>query len=294
MADTLQWRLPDPAHGLKIAAMTDLSPDPSSARQILEFLLAAGVDIPLGDEPVNRLAPPPAPAVPVADAAPVVSAPAAPKLAGPEEAAAEARALAKEAPHLEALRAALDAFEGCALKKTASRLVFADGVPGARVMIIGEAPGREEDETGRPFVGRAGQLLDKMLATIKLDRTSVYIANVVPWRPPGNRTPTPQEIAICLPFILRQIALAKPDILVTMGAPSSQTLLNAKEGILRLRGRWFDFSVGEKNAAGARKIPALAMLHPAYLLRSPGQKNLAWRDLRALKARLETLSAKEN
>jgi uracil-DNA glycosylase len=209
-------------------------------------------------------------------------------MAGPEEAAAEARALAKEAPHLEALRAALDAFEGCALKKTASRLVFADGTPGARVMIIGEAPGREEDETGKPFVGRAGQLLDKMLSTIGLDRTSVYIANVVPWRPPGNRTPTPQEIAICLPFILRQIELAKPDILVTMGAPSSQTLLSAKEGILRLRGRWFDFS------SGGRKIPALAMLHPAYLLRSPGQKNLAWRDLRALKAKVESLPPKES
>jgi uracil-DNA glycosylase len=278
--------------------MIGLAPDPSSPRQILEFLLAAGVDIPLGDEPVNRLAPPPAPTMPVVERTPEASAHAPlnmaplnmalPKMAGPEEAAAEARAIAGEAPHLEALREALDAFEGCALKKTASRLVFADGTPGARVMIIGEAPGRDEDEIGKPFVGRAGQLLDKMLATIGLDRTSVYIANVVPWRPPGNRTPTPQEIATCLPFILRQIELAKPDILVTMGAPSSQTLLNAKEGILRLRGRWFDFS------CAGRKIPALAMLHPAYLLRSPGQKNLAWRDLRALKAKLGTLPSKES
>lgn len=255
--------------------------DPASPRQILEFLLAAGVDLPLGDEPVNRLAPPPAPVVPE-KAAPTAPAPV-PKLAGPDEAAADARAIAKAAPDLEALRAALEAFEGCALKKTASRLVFADGNPEARLMIIGEAPGREEDEIGRPFVGRAGQLLDRMLKTIRLDRSQVYVANTVPWRPPGNRTPTPQEMAVCLPFILRQIELCAPDILVTMGAPAAQTLLASKEGILRLRGRWLEF------ATGGRKIPALPMLHPAYLLRSPAQKNLAWRDLRALKAKLDAL-----
>lgn len=259
--------------------------DPASPRQILEFLLAAGVDLPLGDEPVNRLAPPPALRLPEKEAP--AAAPAAPKLAGPEEAAADARAIAKAAPDLEALRAALEAFEGCALKKTASRLVFADGNPAARIMIIGEAPGRDEDEIGRPFVGRAGHLLDRMLKAIGLDRTQVYIANTVPWRPPGNRTPTPQEMATCLPFILRQIELCAPDILVTMGAPAAQSLLNSKDGILRLRGRWLEF------ATGGRRIPALPMLHPAYLLRSPAQKNLAWRDLRALKAKLESLPGKE-
>ncbi|MCA0406533.1 MAG: uracil-DNA glycosylase [Proteobacteria bacterium] len=268
--------------------MSVIASETASPRQILEFLLAAGVDLPLGDEPVNRLAPPPVPAAPVREATEtkpqIVAAPA---LAGPEEAAANAREIAKAALDLEALRAALDAFDGCALKKTASRLVFADGNPKARIMIIGEAPGRDEDEIGRPFVGRAGQLLDKMLAAIGLDRTSVYIANTVPWRPPGNRTPTPQEIAVCMPFILRQIELAAPDILVTMGAPSSQTLLNQKDGILRLRGRWLSFTVG------GRAIPAIPMLHPAYLLRSPAQKNLAWRDLRALKAKLEALGPRQ-
>lgn len=269
--------------------MIDLSSETASQRQILEFLLAAGVDLPLGDDPVNRLAPPAAPVAPAPEemqTRPQVTA--APALAGPEEAAANAREIASSAPDLEALRAALDAFDGCALKKTASRLVFADGNPLARIMIIGEAPGRDEDEIGRPFVGRAGQLLDKMLAAIGLDRTGVYIANTVPWRPPGNRTPTPQEIAVCLPFILRQIELATPDILVTMGAPSSQTLLNQKDGILRLRGRWLAFK------SGTRMIPAIPMLHPAYLLRSPAQKNLAWRDLRALKAKLDTLPPKES
>lgn len=265
--------------------------DSSSPRQILEFFLAAGVDIAIGDEPVDRLsAPPPAPAVSAsmppshrdkaghrheAPPAPTRFAPPA-----PDDAVMAARALAKSAPDLAALEKMLTEFEGCALKNTASRLVFADGNPQARVMIIGEAPGRDEDEIGRPFVGRAGQLLDKMLRAIGLDREGVYIANIVPWRPPGNRTPTPQEIAICLPFIARQIELVAPDVLLTMGAPSSQNLLNQKDGILRLRGRWFDYKSGE------RTLPALATLHPAYLLRQPAHKALAWRDLRALKAKL--------
>lgn len=278
-----------PLRNREPVVMTPLAEETASPRQILEFLLAAGVDLPLGDEPVNRLAPPPAPVLPVRDIAeerPQITA--APVLAAPEEAAATARERAGAAQDLDALRAALEGFDGCALKKTASRLVFADGSPDARVMIIGEAPGRDEDEIGRPFVGRAGQLLDKMLAAIGLDRSAVYIANTVPWRPPGNRTPTPQEIAVCLPFILRQIELVAPDILVTMGAPSSQTLLNQKDGILRLRGRWLAFQ------SGGRTLPAIPMLHPAYLLRSPAQKNLAWRDLRALKAKLDTLPPKEN
>lgn len=264
----------------------------SSPRQMLEFLVAAGVDVAIGDDPVNRLTPPAAtpPDEPRAAAAttaagrmPPVASSAVPRSAptAPDDAAKAARALAKSAPDLATLEQLLNDFDGCTLKATASRLVFADGTPGTRVMIVGEAPGRDEDEIGRPFVGRAGQLLDKMLASIGLDRTNVYIANIVPWRPPGNRTPTPQEIAICLPFILRQIELAQPDILVTMGAPATQNLLGLRDGILRIRGRWFEFETGD------RKIPTLATLHPAYLLRQPGQKALSWRDFRALKARLE-------
>jgi DNA polymerase len=178
---------------------------------------------------------------------------------------------------LEALRRLLEAFEGCALKKTATQLVFSDGVPGSRVMLVGEAPGGDEDRIGRPFVGRAGQLLDRMLKAIGLDRTQVYIANVVPWRPPGNRTPTPQETQACLPFIRRQIELASPEFLVCMGASAAQTLLGTREGITRIRGRWFTYDCGD-----GRGIRALAMLHPAYLLRQPGQKRAAWKDMLSL------------
>ena len=265
--------------------------DDASPRQILEFFLAAGVDIAIGDEPVDRLSAPTSlqASVPVTasvaaqpDARAPISAPSVNRIAPPppEDATLAARALAKSAPDLATLEKLLSEFEGCALKSTASRLVFADGNPDAKIVIIGEAPGRDEDEIGKPFVGRAGQLLDKMLGTIGLDRESVYIANIVPWRPPGNRTPTPQEIAICLPFIQRQIELVAPMMLLTMGAPSTQNLLNQKDGILRLRGRWFDYKLGSAT------IPALATLHPAYLLRQPGAKALAWRDLRALNTRL--------
>lgn len=196
------------------------------------------------------------------------------------EAAASARTL-------DELREKLLAFEGCGLKATATQLVFADGNPEAEIMILGEAPGADEDRIGRPFVGRAGQLLDKMLASIGLDRDHVYIANVVPWRPPGNRTPTPLETSACLPFIRRQIELVHPKILVCLGAASTQTLLGTKEGIMRMRGRWFDYDMGENS--GGPKIPAIAMLHPAYLLRQPGHKKLAWADLRALAKRMKQL-----
>ena len=199
----------------------------------------------------------------------------------PEEAADSARTLAATAESLDALRALLLAFEGCALKATATQLVFGDGDRQARVMLVGEAPGREEDRAGKPFVGRSGQLLNRMLAAIGLERAEVYIANVVPWRPPGNRTPTPQETAICKPFIERQIALVDPDVLVCLGGPSAQTLLAQRDGILRLRGKWFDFTTHK------RTIRALATLHPAYLLRQPTHKKLIWRDLRALKAVLD-------
>jgi len=183
---------------------------------------------------------------------------------------------AQSAATLDELRERLAAYDGCALRETATQLVFSDGNPSARVMIVGEAPGADEDRIGRPFVGRAGQLLDKMLAAIGLDRTSVYIANIVPWRPPGNRTPTPLEAAACLPFLKRQIELVNPDVLVCLGAPSAQTLLAIKDGIMKARGRWMSYDVG------TRTIPAIALLHPAYLLRTPAQKKLAWQDLRLI------------
>ena len=192
-----------------------------------------------------------------------------------------AREAAASAGTLDALRTVLAAFEGCSLRGTATQLVFADGNPEGRVMVVGEAPGADEDRQGKPFVGRSGQLFDRMLAAIGLDRSHVYIANIVPWRPPGNRTPTPQEVAICMPFIARQIALADPDVLVCLGGSAAQGLLGSKEGILRLRGRWHDFDTGR------RGIKAMPMLHPAYLLRQPAHKKLAWADLRALRKALD-------
>jgi DNA polymerase len=199
----------------------------------------------------------------------------------PHEAAETARALAASARTLDELRAVLDAFDGCALKATASRLVFADGNPEGGLMLVGEAPGADEDRQGKPFVGRAGRLLDKMLLAIGLDRRHAYIANIVAWRPPGNRTPTPQETAICLPFIQRQIELAAPRLLVTLGGPSTQALLGVKDGILKIRGRWTTCTIA------GRAIPTMPTLHPAYLLRQPEQKRLAWRDLLAIKKAFE-------
>ncbi|HEY8006994.1 MAG TPA: uracil-DNA glycosylase [Methylocella sp.] len=199
--------------------------------------------------------------------------------------AIEAAALgsAATAQNLDDLRDSLSRFEGCGLKATATRLVFGDGNPDAEIMFVGEAPGADEDRQGVPFVGRAGQLLDKMLASIDLDRSKVYIANVVPWRPPGNRTPTPLETAACLPFTRRQIELVNPKILICLGAAAAQTLLGTKEGIMRMRGRWLSYMVGGKD------IRAAALLHPAYLLRQPAQKRLAWQDLRMLAKEIKRL-----
>lgn len=208
----------------------------------------------------------------------------------PDVAEQSARELAAAAASLDELRAALEAFEGCGLKRTATQLVFADGNPDASIMLVGEAPGADEDRQGRPFVGRAGQLLDRMLAAIGLDRTSVYIANVAPWRPPGNRAPTPQETALCMPFILRQIALANPRLLVCVGNASAQALLGYKEGITRARGKWVEFAI-ERGPDGPRTIPAMGTLHPAYLLRRPAEKRLVWQDLRDIKRTLERVSA---
>ncbi len=193
-----------------------------------------------------------------------------------------AQGQASAAQNLADLLERLSRFEGCGLKATATRLVFGEGNPSADIMFIGEAPGAEEDREGVPFVGRAGKLLDKMLASIGLDRGKVYIANVVPWRPPGNRTPSPLETASCLPFIRRQIELVDPKILVFLGAAAAQTLLASKEGIMRMRGRWFAY-------AGKSEIRALAMLHPAFLLRQPAHKRLAWQDLRTLDKEIRRL-----
>lgn len=191
----------------------------------------------------------------------------------PDQVAIEAaRELAAAASTLDALKACLENFEGCNLKRTAKTLVFSDGNPKARVMLIGEAPGRDEDLQGKPFVGRSGQLLDRMLAAISLDRSSVYFANTVPWRPPGNRTPTPQETEICRPFIQRQIELVNPEVLVFLGAASATTLLGVQDGIRKMRGRWMTYSVN------GREVAAMATYHPDHLLRSPLEKRLSWRD----------------
>ncbi|MCE1234921.1 MAG: uracil-DNA glycosylase [Hyphomicrobiales bacterium] len=192
-----------------------------------------------------------------------------------------AREAAASAASLDDLRAALERFDGCNLRLTARRLVFADGAAGAKVMFVGEAPGREEDEAGLPFVGRSGRLLDRMLAAIGIARSEVYIANVVPWRPPGNRTPTPQETEICKPFVARQIELVGPKVLVFLGGASAAALTGATQGIMRLRGRWLTHrtSIGE--------VPALPTLHPAYLLRQPAHKRLAWRDFLEIRRRLD-------
>ncbi|MGB5092092.1 MAG: uracil-DNA glycosylase [Parvibaculum sp.] len=198
-----------------------------------------------------------------------------------------ARDIAAACQTLEALREALERFEGCSLKHTAKNLVFADGNPQARLMLIGEAPGRDEDLEGRPFVGPSGQLLDKMLAAIGLDRQLVYIANTLPWRPPGNRPPTSTEISICEPFIQRQIELVDPALLVCLGGVASKQMLGSDLGIMKLRGRWMNYGIK------GRQVPVLPLFHPAYLLRQPAQKRLAWRDLLMLKARIaaEGLSA---
>lgn len=301
---------------------------------LLDWYAAAGVDVALGDEPVDRFLESmreaeerrarPAPAAP--SAAPPFEAdrrppfavdapdrapprprdePAAPRRFEPpperprfepppqpvaratlgaavpgDAAVGAARETARAAATLDALRAALERFDGCNLRTTAKRLVFADGSPTARVMLVGEAPGREEDDHGLPFVGRSGRLLDRMLAAIGLDRGGVYIANVVPWRPPGNRAPTPQETEICKPFVARQIELVDPDVLVFLGGASAAALAGTTEGITRLRGRWLTYDTGR------RQIRALATLHPAYLLRQPIQKRLAFRDFLAVKRAL--------
>lgn len=274
----------------------NLSPEEAAA--LLAFYVEAGVSDALGDEPVNRYALSDTVPASVPREAPPQAHEARPEprreLSPPAHAAApssipledaqaaeSAREIAARCTTLDELREALATFEGCPLRYTAKNLVFADGNPQARLMMIGEAPGRDEDLRGLPFVGRAGQLLDRMLASIGLDRSSVYIINTLPWRPPGNRTPTPAEHAVCMPFVERHVELVNPDIIVLLGGVSAKQMLRTDTGIMRLRGKWSSIKVGE------REVPALPTLHPAYLLRQPAQKRLAWRDLLSLKARLQ-------
>lgn len=215
-------------------------------------------------------------------AQPIAPAPQASQLTIPSAAAFEdARGLAANASSIAELRAALEAYTGCNLRHSAKTLVFADGNPEADVMFIGEAPGREEDLQGTPFVGRAGQLLDRMLAAIGLSRETAYITNIIPWRPPGNRTPAAHELELCKPFVERHIALASPKIVVMLGNIASKSLLDTDKGILSLRGTWMECKVGDA------ATPAMPTLHPAYLLRNPAQKRLAWADFLALRDRLE-------
>ena len=275
---------------------------------VLDFYLASGVDACLDDAPVDwfdrsqqQIAqrvqvseapqtttrqspaqdPSHPPLVPAAPAAlPQTTVPTA--VIPDREVIASAREQASKAASLEELKRCLEMFEGCNLKLTAKSLVFAAGNPQAKLMCIGEAPGRDEDIQGKPFVGRSGQLLDRMLAAVGYDRSNAYIANVVPWRPPGNRTPTPQETEICKPFIQRQIELVKPDVLVFLGGASAKTLLGVPDGIRKMRGRWMTYPVS------GHEISAMATYHPAYLLRSPLEKRLSWRDFLAVKARLSS------
>ncbi len=198
------------------------------------------------------------------------------------ETVGSARSAASSANSLDELKHILAGFDGCNLRLTAKNLVFGDGNPNARIMLIGEAPGRDEDLQGIPFVGRSGQLLDRILKAAGLNRSHVYIANVVPWRPPGNRTPTPHETEICRPFIQRQIELVDPEIVVFLGAASAKTLSGARDGIRKLRGKWLTY-----NGEGAQR-KAIATYHPAYLLRSPGEKRFVWRDMLQIRTELES------
>ena len=248
---------------------------------LLRWYLDAGVDETIGEVAVDRFAASarpaaaPRPVVPAADPPPVAARPKAP-------AQGSATHIAAECATLEQLRAALEAFDGLALKRTAHATVFADGNPDAALMVIGEAPGHDEDREGRPFVGKSGKLLDRMLASIGIDRRSAYITNVLPWRPLENRKPTPDEVAVCLPFVARHIELVDPQVILLLGGAAASAILARPDGINRLRGRWSAF-----NSPGLpRPVPVLATFHPAYLLRTPEAKRTVWRDLLMLQKRL--------
>src|SRR5215469_4744960 len=259
--------------------------DRAALLRLLEWQTAMGADDAVLNAPRDRMraeakperprraAPPPAPVGQTP--APVATAPQSAMLASAKE-------LADAAMDLTALKTAVESFDGCSLRRTATHTVFADGNPAAPLMLIGEAPGADEDRIGLPFVGRSGQLLDRMLATIGVRRAeNAYITNVLFWRPPGNRKPTPEETAICLPFVWRHIALKRPKIVVLCGGTPTGTLLHRNDGIMRLRGRWFDLMVPNLGA-----VPALAAFHPSFLLRAPAHKSESWRDLLAIQSRM--------
>jgi uracil-DNA glycosylase len=249
----------------------------NEAQALLLWYAAMGVDEAIGEAPVDCFA------APTAEPSPPRTQPRPrPAAARPPAAASREGVMSiSQVATLAELEALVAGFEGCALKRTAKSLCFARGREDARIMLIGEAPGRDEDLQGKPFVGRAGQLLDRMLATIGLAEEHVYITNTVYWRPPGNRTPTPEEVEACAPFLARQIELLAPDVLVLLGGAAVRNILGLAEGIMRLRGKWLSY------ACAGRDIATLPTLHPAYLLRTPEDKRLAWRDLLMVKEALQ-------
>ena len=272
--------------------------EPLALRELMAWYVEAGVDETIDTEPTDHYAAA-ARAEPVAVATPVPAPRAEPSAgmpssrlpsAGPsgpspgtEAAVGEAHGLAAAADSVDALYAMLKEFDGCALRKTATNLCFTDGNPKARILLVGEGPGEEEDRQGRPFVGPSGRLLDRMLASIGLDRTDVLISNTVFWRPPGNRTPTTAEMAVCLPFVERLIEIVMPEVMVALGGAAAKTLLGRQESVGRLRRQWFPYS----SPRLSRPVQATVLYHPSYLLRSPAEKRKAWQDLLALRAHLD-------
>lgn len=267
-----------------------------STAEILRWHLEAGVDETLGNEPVNRFNESPKPAV-AAKASAAEKRPSAPVRHASEKPAApqgpavaehllhDACNMAAQAKSIDELKRLLMDYDGCSLKKTATNLVFGDGNPEAKIVLIGEGPGAEEDRQGRPFVGTSGQLLDKMLASIGLDREKVFISNTVFWRPPGNRTPTSQETALCMPFVERLMELTDPEILITLGGPAAKAMLAETAGVGRLRGKWYSYATAKLS----RPVHATALFHPAYLLRSPAHKREAWHDLLMIRDKMAEL-----
>ena len=269
-----------------------MPPAEMPALAALRWLVEAGAGDAVGEEPVNQFnrSTPPAPSKPPAASVLRASrAPVAPmRPVDRADPIGRALEIAGACTTLAELKAALEAFDGCALREQATQTVFSDGTPDHRILFIGEAPGREEDAAGLPFVGRAGKLLDRMLAAIGLDRkTNVYITNVVNWRPPANRDPTPEEAAVCLPFLRRHIELAAPEIIVLLGAVAVRHVMGRTEGIMRTRGNWLEYHVN------GHMVPVMPTLHPAYLLRRPVEKRLAWHDLQAIQTRIHELGLLE-
>ena len=281
--------------------MTETQLAPEVAAALLRWYVDHGIDETIGEEPIDRFAlPPPVAAVatqapaparppttPTPIRAPIAAAPRPPVPLESPQLVEDARALAEGCNTVAELEAAVRAFEGCALKRTAKNTVFADGTPEARVMVVGEAPGADEDRIGKPFVGVSGQLMDRMMAAIGLTREGgFYITNILFWRPPGNRTPTLAEQAMCLAFTRRHIELVRPKVLVLAGGVSAKAVLDTAEGIMRLRGKWAGYRL-----ADGTEIPTMPTFHPAYLLRTPASKRQSWQDLLAIDKKLKELTA---